>query len=129
MLKIVPTDRFKTSRNRLRTDNERKRVVMLIDHYSKGTRLSGTDKESGGVYAGKNIRHFHLGEPDTLLIYQITKDQLILLAIGTHIEFFGDNEASFLESVKDDLVEDVRYSTMDMRYATILIESLNQTIH
>lgn len=78
---------------------------MLVDHYTKGTRLSGTDKASEGAYSGKNIRHFHLSEPDTLLTYQITRNVLVLLAISTHAECFGENETAFLASIADDLIE------------------------
>ena len=109
-MKVIPTDRYRATLKRLRTDNERKRVRMLVDHYTKRTRLTGIDKESGGKLAGKGVRHFHLAEPDTLLVYQITKGALILLAIGTHVEFFGDNETSFIESIQDYLAEDLRYA-------------------
>jgi hypothetical protein len=78
---------------------------MLIRHYDRGDRLTGTDKESGGLYAGRHIRHFHLSEPDTLLIYQVTQNELLLLAIATHAECFGENEATFLASIENDLIE------------------------
>jgi mRNA-degrading endonuclease YafQ of YafQ-DinJ toxin-antitoxin module len=60
---------------------------MLVEHWTKGGKLSGKDRESGGAYAGKNMRHFHVSEPDLLLHYQLTKETLVLLAIG-HTSIF-----------------------------------------
>ena len=89
-------------------------VAAFIRRKARGERIRGKEKASGyrddGTIANREfvdlrLRHFHIGEPDPLLVYQLLDDghRLRLIAIVRHDDIFRGNERDFLDAYDDDL--------------------------
>ena len=125
-IKLSRSNRFIEQLETLRP-LDKQRIDQLVKHYiKKRPKPRGVDKETGkgnpnNVYVGKNIRHFHISEPDPVLMYQLTNTQLNLVVIATHAEMFGseENQKDFFATIENDLFD----SQNPMRRAMNLVES------
>ncbi|MCP4358017.1 MAG: type II toxin-antitoxin system YafQ family toxin [Chloroflexi bacterium] len=88
MRKIEQTTRFKKDVKRAKKRGKQfKAFRLIINQLAKGQRLEAKYRDhalSGGY---KGSRECHI-EPDWLLIYELTEDELILIRTGTHADLF-----------------------------------------
>ncbi len=90
MLKVVPSNRFrKDLKLALRRNCRLELLNTVVDQLAAGSTLDSKyqDHALSGDYAG--FRECHIA-PDWLLIYQIRKDELLLILsrTGTHSDLF-----------------------------------------
>lgn len=91
-------------------------VAAFVRRKARGERIRGKEKASGYRADGTvvdqrfvdlRLHHYHIGEPDPLLVYQLLDDghRLRLIAIVRHDDIFRGNERDFLDAYDDDLEE------------------------
>jgi mRNA interferase YafQ len=61
---------------------------LVIEQLALGQPLSAKYRDHALVGGYKGTRECHI-EPDWLLIYELTEDELILIRTGSHADLFG----------------------------------------
>jgi hypothetical protein len=91
-------------------------VADFIRRKSRGEHIHGKEKASGyradgsvvnQAFVDLRLHHFHIGDPDPLLVYQLRERdrRLRLIAIVDHDDIFRGNERDFLDRYDDDLAD------------------------
>jgi mRNA interferase YafQ len=88
MLHLVTTNRFeKNLKKMLKRGKDKEKLRTLLELLLKQEKLPYKYREHLLVGNWQGFRECHI-EPDWLLIYQITSDELVLVATGTHVDLF-----------------------------------------
>ena len=89
MRMIRRTSHFKKDIKRLEKRGKTFDVfITIIEKIIKGEKLEAKYRDHQLIGAYQGARECHI-EPDWLLIYEITKDEVILIRTGTHSDLFG----------------------------------------
>ncbi len=89
MLTFVRTNQFKKDYKRMRKrGNDISKLVEIITMLASGEELPQKNKDHSLMGVFRDCRECHI-EPDWLLIYQTTGEELILIRTGTHADLFG----------------------------------------
>lgn len=91
-----------------------KKVIVFLRRKKRGEQILGKERNSGyrpdgsvvyQPYVDLRFRHYHLGNPDPILVFQQLEEgrRLRLIAIVRHSEAFHGNERNFLERHGDDV--------------------------
>ena len=85
---VHSTKQFKRDLKKvLKQGKEAKRIKNIVDHLQKGTPLAPKHRphQLGGNWKPKLECHI---EPDWLLIYEVTNEEVKLIRTGSHSELF-----------------------------------------
>lgn len=89
MRRIRRTSRFKKDVKRLQKRGKKFDVFkQVIDTIVTGNTLEHFFQDHALVGEYKGTRECHI-EPDWLLIYELTDEELVLIRTGTHSDLFG----------------------------------------
>jgi len=88
MLNIIKTKQFlKSSKKMLKRGRDLSKLQLVVGKLSNEEELSIKYKDHKLIGNYQGFRECHI-EPDWLLIYKITEDEIILYNTGTHSDLF-----------------------------------------